>query len=404
VKIGLLSFEYPPETGFGGIGTYTWYHARALARLGHDVHVLAGLKEASSLYTREHDGVRVHRYRPEGLAMRAFDTLGRWKCYWTRQRLENGWSMYGGLKALMREHKFDVLEMPECGAEGFLINPFLDTPTVVRFHSPSRLIMPFYDVPKADISMCSWVEQRAIGNATTLTSCSAFLSGEVRAKMGIRAPIEVIPNGIDLALFDEETVIDVHKKYNLPKGKTTIFFAGRMEKRKGIHLCGEIAEAILRKHDVAFVFAGQDLFGYMENTLLPQLKQQDLRGSVHYLGKLDLPELRSCVRASDIFVLPSLWENCPYSCLEAMAARCAVVSSDQGGMPELIEHGRNGLLANAGDPASYVTQLEKVIEDPQLRERLGAAARQSVEQRYTCDRIARLTTKVYEASGNGHAR
>jgi len=261
--------------------------------------------------------------------------------------------------------------------------------------------MPFYDVPKADIAMCSWVEQGAIGSASTLTSCSAFLSGEVRAKMGVRAPIEVIPNGIDLALFDEEEILDVYQKYDLPRNKTTIFFAGRMERRKGIHLCGAIAEAILRKHDVAFVFAGQDLFGYMENTLLPQLKGQDLKGSVHYVGKLDLPELRSFVRAADIFVLPSLWENCPYSCLEAMAAGRAVVSSDQGGMPELIEDGRNGLLARAGDSDSYVKQLERVIEDSALRKRLGAAARQSVEQRYTCDRIARLTTKVYEASVNG---
>ena len=42
MKIALMSFEYPPETGFGGIGTYTWYQARAMVKLGHEVHVLAG--------------------------------------------------------------------------------------------------------------------------------------------------------------------------------------------------------------------------------------------------------------------------------------------------------------------------------------------------------------------------
>src|SRR5690349_2832425 len=155
MTFGLLSFEYPPETGFGGIGTYTWYHARALARLGHRVHVLAGLKETSSLRTTEHDGVMVHRYRPEGRMMRAFDRLGQYKCWWTRQRLENGWSMYHALKDLMGRYHFDVLEMPECGAEGYLINYLVRIPTVIRFHSPSRLIMPFYDVRRADIEMCS---------------------------------------------------------------------------------------------------------------------------------------------------------------------------------------------------------------------------------------------------------
>ena len=47
MRIALLSFEYPPETGFGGIGTYTWHQARALAKLGHEVHVLAGAREAT---------------------------------------------------------------------------------------------------------------------------------------------------------------------------------------------------------------------------------------------------------------------------------------------------------------------------------------------------------------------
>ena len=396
MNIGLLSFEYPPETGFGGIGTYTWYQARALARLGHEVHVLAGLKEKSPLCTREEETITVHRYRPGGKAMEVFHGLGRWKCWWTRQRLENGWSMYRAIKALQQRYRFDVLEMPECGAEGLLINSRLQVPSIVRFHSPSRLIMPFYEVPRADVSMCSWLEQRAIRRATALTSCSSYLAGEVRDKMGVRNPISVIPNGIDLGLFDSEALIDVASKYGLPKGKVTVFFAGRMERRKGIHLCGEIAASILRDHDVAFVFAGQDLFGYMSDTLLPSLKNQQLKGSIHYVGKLDLPEVRSFVRTSDIFLLPSLWENCPYSCLEAMAAGRAIVATDQGGVPELIEHGSNGLLAKSGDAESFIEQLRMLVADREMQLRLGDAARRTVQEKFTDDRVARLTADVYE--------
>ena len=134
----------------------------------------------------------------------------------------------------------------------------------------------------------------------------------------------------------------------------------------------------------------------MANTLLPSLTNQPLRGSVHYVGKLGLQELRSCVRTADILMLPSLWENCPYSCLEGMAAGRAIVASDQGGMPELIEHGGNGLLARAGEPESFIAQLETLVENQDLRDRLGAAARQSVEQQFTDERIARVTTEVYE--------
>ena len=396
MRIGLLSFEYPPETGFGGIGTYTWYHARALARLGHEVHVIAGSTSRAGLYTRRCDAVFVHRCRAIGAAMNAFQHLGRWGCHWTRLRLENAWSMYQTIEVLMRRHRFDILEMPECGAEGCLINSRIEAPTVVRFHSPSRLIMPFYDVPRADHVMCSWLENRAVRRATGLSSCSAFLAQEVRAKMGVDKPVDVIPNGIDVSLFDGEATIDVARKYDLPRDKVMIFFAGRMERRKGIHLCGAIAESILRRHDVCFVFAGGDLFGYMTKTLLPSLAKHNLRGSVHYLGKLDLPELRSCVRTADIVMLPSLWENCPYSCLEAMAAGRAIVSTDQGGMPELIRHGYNGLLAQSGDAGSFADQIERLIGDAALRRQLGAAARQTVEEEFTDDRVARLSTAFYE--------
>ncbi len=396
MNIALLSYEYPPDTGFGGIGTYTWYHARALARLGHRVHVLAGQKEKCPLNTREHDGVLVHRYRPGGPPMKLFQTLGRWRCYWTRQRLENAWGMYRALARLRRRYQFDIVEMPECGAEGLLVNSLMNMPSVVRFHSPARLIMPFYDVPEADRTMCSWLEQRAIRHAVALTSCSQFLADEARTKLGIGSPIGVIPNGIDLGLFDRDAPLDVASKYGLPEGKPIVLFTGRMERRKGIHLCAEIAAPILRDHDVAFVFAGQDLFGYMENTVLPALRSQQRRGTVHYIGKLGQPELRALLRTADIVLLPSLWENCPYACLEAMAARRAIVSTDQGGMPELIRDGENGLLCRSESPESFVQQLDAAIRSRELRDRLGSAARETMERDYSDDRTARLSTAVYE--------
>ena len=397
MKIALLSFEYPPETGFGGIGTYTWYQARALVKLGHQVHVLAGSLRPCAFSTTVHDGVHVHRFRADDLVTRAAEFFAWCRCFWTRQRIQNAWCMYRGLKQLMKHHTFDVIEMPECGAEGSLITLLLRTPTVVRFHSPSRLIMPFYDVPKLDIAVCSWIEDIAIRHATSLTSCSAFLANEVRHQMGVSRHIAVMGNGIDLPLFDQEPVADLTSLYGVPRGQVTILFAGRMELRKGIHLCAEIVETILSQHDVTFLFAGEDIFGYAENTLKPALEGKNLAGSFRYLGKLGLKELRACARAVDIYLLPSLWENCPYSCLEAMASGRAIVCSDQGGMPELIEHGITGLLATSEDPASYSEQLSRLIESPALRQTLGVAARRSVEQNCIDTHIAEVTTDAYRA-------
>ena len=152
-----------------------------------------------------------------------------------------------------------------------------------------------------------------------------------------------------MSLFDRAEQVDIRQKFGLPRDRLIILFSGRMERRKGIHLCKEIAASILKRYDVAFVFAGQDLFNYMSGELMPYLTGEKLRGSVHYLGRLDMTDIRSCLSQTDIFLIPSLWENCPYSCLEAMAAGRAIVSTNQGGMPELIRDGENGLLARSGE-------------------------------------------------------
>lgn len=395
MKIALLSFEYPPETGFGGIGTYTWYQARALARLGHEVHVLAGATAPTPLRSTVHDGVTVHRFRAGGLATRPLGLLGRYRLWWTKNRLENGWSMYRGLAALQRRHSFDLIEMPECGAEGWLLNHLARQPTVVRFHSPAQLIMGAYDVPAADVRWCSAVERWGIRGARAFTSCSRFLADEVHGKLDVQAPIEVIPNGIDLGLFDAAEQFDMRAEYGLPANQPVILFTGRMEARKGIHLCPEIAGSILERRAVSFVFAGRDLFGYMQDTLLPSLGRRRLRGSVHHLGEIPLTAVRSCVRQADVFFLPSLWENCPYSILEAMAAGRAIVCSDQGGMPELIRDGETGLLARSGDAASYIERLDRVLDDARLRQRLGEAARRTVETSLTDVHIAERSLAFY---------
>jgi glycosyltransferase involved in cell wall biosynthesis len=403
VKIAFLSFEYPPETGYGGIGTYTWYQARALVKLGHQVHVIAGANEATPIKTEEHDGVTVFRFRGDGGLLMGLHHLGKLGWWWTKNRLENAVNMYNALRRLMRNHEYDIVEMPECGAEGLLVNHLLRATTLVKFHSPARLIMPFYDVRRGDIAVCSLVEQLGIRRAVAFSACSRFLAQEARDKLGICRPIKVVPNGIDIELFDRAEQVDIRKKFEIPRDRLVILFSGRMERRKGIHLCKEIAESILKRYDVAFVFAGQDLFGHLTQEVLPYLKSQTLRGSVHYLGRLGLTEVRSCLSQTDIFLIPSLWENCPYSCLEAMAAGRAIVSSNQGGMPELICDGENGLLAKAGEPASFVACIERLIEDRGLRERAGKAARKTVEERYTDVHIARISTNHYRECLTGEA-
>jgi glycosyltransferase involved in cell wall biosynthesis len=401
MRIAILSYEYPPETGFGGIGTYAFYQARALAKLGHDVHVFAGSTKPG-IHHSEHEGVKVTRIKREGSINALLDNARKARAWWFQNRVTTGADAYEVLQKAHSKKPFDFVEAPECGADAMVSSTMLTIPTAVRFHSPARLIMNIYDTPKTDRVLTAFAEQLAINQAAVLTSCSRFLADEVTAKMHEKDPIHVIQNGIDVPLFDRDEGIDVFTKFALPRDKKIIFFANRMEERKGIHIVQRMVEATLAKYsDIAFVFAGRDLFGFMEKQILPWVKAHRLQNRFFYLGQLALPEVRALLKQSSIFLIPSLWENCPYSCIEAMTAGRAIVSSDCGGMPELIEHERTGLLANNGDPASFIQALQRMIEDDPLRQRCGEAARQEVEKRLTDVAIAQRSVDLYQGILDG---
>ena len=396
MNIAILSYEYPPDTGFGGIGTYSWYQARALAKLGHSVHVFAGSLKPG-IYHGEHEGVRVTRIQKKSWLHRLTQGMRDRRLWWSQNRIDTGYAAYYALRKALEKETFDIVEFPECGADGMVVTTLLDIPSAIKFHSPARLIMNIYDTRRLDREVTAFVEQLAINQCTVRTSCSQFVADEVRTKMNVRKPIHVVPNGIDLQLFDKDEGIDVHSRFGLPtKDAITVFFANRLEERKGIHLVRDMCFHVMRKYpNVHFAFAGADLFKFMEKQIQPFIEKHGLQKRFHYFGKLQLAEVRAILKRVDIFLIPSLWENAPYSCLEAMSAGRAIVSSDCGGMPELIQDGQNGLVATNNDAQSFIRQLERMIEDKALRERLGSAARRTVEARLTDVAIARQATELY---------
>ncbi len=397
MNIALLSYEYPPETGFGGIGTYSYYQARGLAKLGHRVHVVAG-SLTPGIHHSEHEGVHITRIKKEGWVNKLTDMILSKRCGWAANRLQTAYGAYAGLRNLLESEQIDFVEFPECGGDGALAATLLDTPSAVKFHSPAKLIMGMYDTPRMDRELTAMVEKFGIRQATVRTSCSQFLADEAAEVMKVKRPIHVIPNGIDLELFDRDEGIDVYRQFKLPKEGKKVFFANRMEKRKGIHLVKDMCFHLLEKYpDLHFVFAGDDTYGYMQREIIPFIKERKLSKNFHFLGKLDLPSVRAVLKEIDIFLIPSLWENCPYSCIEAMAASRAIVASDCGGLPELIEDHVTGLLATSDDAGAFIAALEKMIEDEDLARRTGSAARQRVEKDLTDVAIAERSVKVYQA-------
>jgi glycosyltransferase involved in cell wall biosynthesis len=121
-------------------------------------------------------------------------------------------------------------------------------------------------------------------------------------------------------------------------------------------------------------------------------------GAVEWTGWLGPAERDELLRSASVFVMPSRSEGLPMALLEAMAYGTAVVATDVGGIPEVVEDGVEGLLVAPEDPAALAAALRELAADPGLRERLGAAARARAQALDAVEVAARLAA-LYDSLG-----
>ncbi|TCD48552.1 glycosyltransferase [Chlorobium sp. N1] len=155
---------------------------------------------------------------------------------------------------------------------------------------------------------------------------------------------------------------------------------GRLVPAKGQHTLLE-ACTILEKENIPFrltmVGDGPD-----RKSLEKFSRQHGLEKNITFTGALGQDQVREHYAEADIFVLASFAEGVPVVLMEAMAREIPVISTRITGIPELIEHERNGLLATPGDTADLARQIRILIESPERRKSFGAAGRKTVRERY----------------------
>jgi glycosyltransferase involved in cell wall biosynthesis len=300
---------------------------------------------------------------------------------------------------------FDVVEFPDCGAEAGALPPEGAARRVVRFHSPAELIMPLYVTASGDRRLCAALERRSIARAGQASACSAFLGREAE-RLGLARAPEAVPNGIDVPPPAPRSRA-WRDRLGLGTERPVLLFAARLEPRKGVDLLVEIVPELLERHDVSVVVAGDDLFGHAARELEPRLAGRRLNGRLRRLGRLPLDAVRALQLESDIVWAPSRWESCPYSVLETMVAGrsgAALVASDVGGVPELVRHGEEALLAPAGDAAAHRAAIEALLEAPERRHALAAAALRRVERDFGARAIAERSLELYRRAADGAPR
>ncbi len=397
MRIGLLSYEYPPETGQGGIGTYTWTQAQALARAGHEVHVLAGSTTLGATSSERDGEVTVWRDGGSRAAHRLGALLGALGWWWSRNRLENGLRMRRLLRRVGSRRALDVVEVPECGAEGLFLDRRWERRKVVRFHSPAELIMPFYATRPGDRRLCARLERRGFRHAAAATACSRFLAREVANRLAFPQPVVTVPNGIDLADAGRVSDFDLRAAIGAAADEPVVLFAGRFEPRKGSGLLCELVPELLARRALRFVVVGEDLFGEAGGELSARCRKRQCEGALHLLGRRPLSDVRAAMRQADVVLLPSRWENAPYTVLEAMAAGAPLVVSRVGGIAEMVADRREALVAPDLEVAAHLAAVERLLDDRELARRLGAAARARAEREFTADQMAASSLEIYRS-------
>ncbi|MBE9031000.1 glycosyltransferase family 4 protein [filamentous cyanobacterium LEGE 11480] len=401
MKIAFVSYEYPPDNAIGGIATYVQQAAHLLAQRGHTVEVFTASPTRTGC--EAFPGLKVHRIQPLNRTSFPQEILATFA---QRHHVVN----------------FDVIEGPDCGAEGREIRQqFPDLPFVLKLHTPSYMLAAISHIPMTRLAQArfflgslrrgKWPQsspayhyradpeyQHAL-HADVLSGPSQAILHQVQTDWQlnpanfINVPLPYIPPAISL---------------DIPLDTSTqrVTFIGRLEIRKGILDLMRAIPLVLQQYPAAkFRFVGPAWPSPQANLNMQEYLSQKLRryaASLEFVGAVPLDRIPEYLAQTDICVFPSIWENFPLVCLESMAAGRGVVGSHAGGMAEMLDGGNAGLLIPPKQPKPLAEALLQLLQDPDRRQQLGGIARERVLTEYSLENIGQRQEASYQAAITRH--
>jgi glycosyltransferase involved in cell wall biosynthesis len=199
------------------------------------------------------------------------------------------------------------------------------------------------------------------------------------------AKIVIVPNATRTADFRDP---------NIMKQAANILFLGRLGPRKGVPELVRVLASLGSKSGWRATLAGD---GAVSDTRAA-VERAGLGDRISVPGWVGPAQVEALLRAANILVLPSFSENLPMSVIEALAHGAAVVCTPVGALPELIEHERTGLIVEPGDVEGLASALGRLIDDPELRQRLGENGRTLHRTRLTIEICAERLVAIWTES------
>lgn len=208
-----------------------------------------------------------------------------------------------------------------------------------------------------------------------------------------RAKATFVANAVDCSMF--VPAADSRVKSTVESAQPTVVgTSGILRWKKGIPLFLDLIRQLCVSPEVRILIAGYSWFADDEQQIAAFLRDFELTDRVEITGPLPHPEMCRALQRMDIYVSTSYQEGMPNGVLEAMACGLPVVATDADGTPELVEDGVTGYLCRMGDLETLAAGCHRLIEQPVLRQCMGKAGRQRVQQYFHPDQEAAAIAEI----------
>lgn len=249
-------------------------------------------------------------------------------------------------------------------------------------HLSMRLFRPFY--------------RRALAKADRVICVSDYIRRQAVAHFPEHAArFSVVFNATDPAVFmpyGEEALRQLDGVVRIDPDKHYLLYVGRLAPVKGVHVLIEAFREIHRRMpETRLIITGSSFFGGAAKTAYERSLvklAEPVSDAIVFTGYLPHEKLKYLYSAVDLIVLPSVWQDpCPLVVLEAMASGTGLVSSAVGGIPEVMEDWRNGVLVSPNHPSALARAVYSVFANPVGKRQMETAARSKIISGYTWERL-----------------
>lgn len=380
--------KYLPVHITGGMETHVWDLANELVKRNQKVTIL----------TAPHPkGIK--KEEKEDLKIRYLDKEPRY--------FRRGFYKSSAEELKKKDKNFDLVHSQSTLGAGYLKYCEKKKPFVVTSHgtplneiktvlSGRRALKSLFAVPFWTYRHL-FVDPQVYEKANRIISPSYQLKDDIVSQFGIeKNKIDVILNGIDIQKFSPRaTSEELKKSLNIQKGEKVLLSVGRITEGKGFD---NLIKIISKIKNVELIIIGEgpkleDLHNIAENERVTK--------KVNFLGEIAHEKLPAFYNLADVFCFPSkLREACPLVLIEAMACGVPVVASRIGGIPNIVENYKDGLLVEPGSITDIEKKIRKLVNDDSLRKRLGEKAREKAVNQFSIEQMVKETIQIYKEIKN----